>query len=366
MKKNAMKMFIVLAVIIISAAILIFLKFGSAKKDESVLSEKIAQNEAVHSIKKTKEDKSIVPKLNGKPYDNTRPKDVDPKVWEKFLTIHERGLLNNVEINFYGKAVDQYNEPVSSAKVTIRVSSYEESAFIQWAKGGRASNSKSIETYTDENGLFRVNNLKGRVLYIDKIEKNGYIKANIEEKSSFGYTKNYGEVHIPDNNMPVVYKMWKKEGSEPLIKSKLRIRISNDKKEYYINLVKGMSSSEPFQPADLTIRMHAEQISEKIGDWSFTITAVNGGLCETNDTFLYKAPDTGYKKELVVLINEENPQWPVMKKIYLKSRDGRIYAGLDIKAIAGHDGKGIVHINSIINPKSSKNLEYDPQKRINN
>jgi hypothetical protein len=365
-EKKTLKMLLVLAVIIVSAAILVLVRFASIKKDESVLSENIAQSEDVLSVKKAKEGASLVQKMNGKHGGDTMPKDVDPEVWEKFLTIHERGLRNNVKINFYGKAIDQYNQPVSSAKVTIRVSSYEESAFIQWSKGGRASNSEAIELKTDANGLFGVHNLKGRVLYIDKIEKDGYIKAQIGKKSSFGYTKNYGEVHIPDNNMPVVYKMWKKEGAEPLIKNKLKIKMSTDNKEYYINLVKGKSSPEPMEQADLTIRMHAEQVNRRIGEWGYTITAVNGGVYETDDAFLYRAPDSGYKNVLVVSINEINPQWPSIKKIFLKSRNGRIYAALDIRLIASHDGKGIVHINSIINPNSSKNLEYDPQKRIDN
>ncbi len=78
------------------------------------------------------------------------------------------------------------------------------------------------------------------------------------------------------------------------------------------------------------------------------------------------APESGYQESLESFFDKSSYRWSgySSKKIYLESRNGQLYAGLSLAIYAYHDGRGYIRINGVINPNGSRNLEYDPTKRI--
>ncbi len=294
-----------------------------------------------------------------------RPEGVDPDKWKKFLDSYEEIKAMVVPIEFYGRVIDQTGMPVSGAKVVLRMRSEEVSMAVLWKKGLRDVKTKEFMLLSDDEGFFSLIGIRGSILHIDALEKEGYIHP--KKYGSFGYGKYVGEIHHPDKNNPVIFQMRKKGETEPLIREETKVRPTTDNREFFTDLIRGTSSAELTDGSDLIIRMEAEEPGEDNRyNWSISIRAVDGGLIETDDAFIYQAPENGYQDSIELSFDKEAFRWArrVDKKVYLKSRNGQVYAGLKLRIYAYHNGTGFLRIDSIINPNGSRNLEYDPAKRI--
>lgn len=262
-----------------------------------------------------------------------------------------------VPIEFYGKVIDQDNMPVSQAVVKLRIGSPDGAVF------------KNL--ITDNNGLFVLKDIKGKYLYINKIERDGYEYSKYAEHFSFNYGGDQEAKHIPNQDDPTIFKMWKKGESEPLIKSSKAYKIKPDGSAYYIDLLKERISIEEPNDFDLIVEMRIDSdTGDRRYNWSIIFKSQNGGLIETEDVFLYRAPENGYQKSIKLEFDKDKPTWIVhvdRKFFYLKSRNGRVYAALSFTISPNKkSGYGFIKIKSIINPNGSTNLEYDPEKRILN
>ncbi len=281
-----------------------------------------------------------------------RPENISPEVWERYMKIYEREKTNNVPIEFYGKITDQEGTPVPEVKISLRV----------FSKLKRYK--KEIELFSDYEGLFSLTGVTGTSLHIEKLEKKGYVEGN--RSGSFDYAK-YKPIHNPDINNPVIIRMWRKGETEPLIREKTKIRVTGDNREFFTNLISGKTFSELTDKADLGIRMEIDKPVNNTPryNWRIIIRAINGGLIETDDIFLYQAPKNGYRQSLDMFF-DRTFRWSgdAYRKVYLKSRNGQIYAGLKLTIQAYRRGDGFIEIDSIINPNGSGNLEYDSAKRI--
>jgi len=79
------------------------------------------------------------------------------------------------------------------------------------------------------------------------------------------------------------------------------------------------------------------------------------------------APEDGYQSKIVLSYKKENENYAskVKKKYYLKSKNGHSYAHLemDIRPFF-NDNVAAIRMIYWLNPNGSRNLQYDPQKRI--
>ena len=85
--------------------------------------------------------------------------------------------IEQTQIRFYGKLLDQYNEPVPAAVVHIMVSTTD-----------TANGLKKVVLRTDENGLFALADT-GSSFEIMSIKKKGYKFSNMR-KTPVGLSKN--------------------------------------------------------------------------------------------------------------------------------------------------------------------------------
>jgi hypothetical protein len=113
--------------------------------------------------------------------------------------------LNDEDVVFYGKAVDQFGSPVASATVA---------GSVQVNNGTRVGADK-ISLLTDDNGLFTISGYKGKALGIN-ISKPGYVMATTNTRFVYSLLWSESERHNPEESNPVVVKMWKLQGAEPL------------------------------------------------------------------------------------------------------------------------------------------------------
>ena len=268
-------------------------------------------------------------------------------------------LLNHQPIEFYGRAVDQYGEPVVGAEVR---------GHVQINDGYRETLEKH-QTTTDSNGMFEFHGFSGRDLGI-AVSKSGYLRESEHTANSyFKYSLMFREkVHKPDSANPVVFKMWKLAGAEPMVEVEGFYGVSVDGKTYTFDLLHKKKIESADGKGDLRIKVNRPvQIEPKSKyDWSFVIEAVDGGIRETDETFKYLAPEGGYQSFLEVPINAEDPGWSerVKKSIYFRSRGGKIYGRLDIEVFSNYQNDGVFRVKGYINPSGSRNLEYDPRKNI--
>ena len=102
-------------------------------------------------------------------------------------------------------------------------------------------------------------------------------------------------------------------------------------------------------------------------DWTASVEAIDGGVIESNDDFMYSAPETGYVSKLNIGVTAIDANWSADKKVsfFLKSRSGSNYGRVTLEFMTDSEKpKTGFSFHSVINPSGSRNLEYDPLQNM--
>ena len=275
-----------------------------------------------------------------------------------------RNTVANVPITFYGKVADQNDDPIQGAQVTMAVS----------ARGltplGVALKEIPLEVFTDGQGQFSVSRQRGTLLAVKGFKKEGYLMNSGVERN-FSYSDSSGELFKANPQQPVIFRLWKKGLTEPLIKRGIGGNIIADGRMYNIDLVANKISDKALSQTDLRVMVkRPAKVEPSVPyEWTFAIEAVDGGIIETHDDYLYRAPNAGYEPgyEYVTQPDANAMKWHsnLKKKFYLKSRGGKVYASLDVEVYQQLGDMAGVSLNVLVNPAGSRNLEYSLDKKIN-
>jgi hypothetical protein len=112
---------------------------------------------------------------------------------------------NAKSLDFYGKVIDQHGDPVAGVKITAAVG-----RIVSLTESG----GEKLYTETDSNGKFSFLGIRGSgVGYL--LSKDGYSFSQRQPASS--RPKDY----VPDPDNPMVFKMWKLQGAEPMVKARI-------------------------------------------------------------------------------------------------------------------------------------------------
>jgi hypothetical protein len=244
--------------------------------------------------------------------------------------------MKSRKVNF--QIIDQFAQPVSAAEFDCHTNN---DSFISLIMPFDESN---IKAKTDSNGACVVRYYFFQKLYIDKIEKEGY---------EFKWRRWNAKLHNSNTN-EIKINAWKRGDTIPLQKQKLKLDVTTDNQEYFINLTTGKTKKgyDILFIADLKLRM----LSFGRHDWIVSIEAIEGGLIITDDDFLYYAPEFGYENK-IELKKERNIR---SRKLYLKSRNGGVYSALKVNIYNYPDQRGRIKIESISNINGNRNLEWNP------
>lgn len=265
--------------------------------------------------------------------------------------------LNHKNIEFYGKVVDQAGIPIPSAEVNGQII----------YNSGFASGVSKPKTVTDANGLFSFTGEKGRTLDFN-IFKTGY--QFMPEGDAFHYTELVPDErrHHPDPQRPVLLKMWKLQGAEPLIHSGKSFDLPPDGTPVHIDL---MARTQVPSGGDLIVTLKHEVWPHGTihhpYDWRATIEAIDGGLLEDKSRVKNLAPEEGYVPNLV--FEESADQRPLLGGVntecYVKLR-GNTFGKLNIHINPSPGSPpSYIGLGWYINPKlGSRNLEYEPKKQV--
>ena len=285
--------------------------------------------------------------------------------------------VEQTELRFYGKVIDQFNEPVADANVNLGI------RYFNPAKGEQV---KTVQINTDSSGLFDLTDF-GSDVYIRTIEKDGYeFSDDKNNRLGFEYLQSVAVPFVPNAANPVVFHMRKKGQPAYLLCYSHKLKFLPSKpEEHYIDLITGrLFSTDEFER--MTALHHSFQISlndsNELGNHPivphadfkikcnlsedqssyellFTVLDTNSGVIAGNE-LLYEAPAQGYKSEAKIDINLAESSEKIRKYLYIKVREGQIYSRLDLPFAVRPDVLR-VHLYSWTNPDGSRNLEYDEQ-----
>jgi hypothetical protein len=256
-----------------------------------------------------------------------------------------------VPISFYGKVLDQDENPVAEASIEF-----------SWNKVNATNNemeSGTAGTSTDDKGLFSLENQKGGQLMV-KVTKAGYYNL-AGNPCCFEYAQPYaGNFYVPDPNNPVVFHLKKRGVGVALItsqngmRSDVKLLIPKDGTLINVDfLQRKAAETGPLQIAQVK---PTDTRSQDATEWSFQMTIPDGGFVEYHDEFPFEAPDTGYQPTVRFDFQKGQPNWTdgVKADYYIRFGNPPLYGRLHLET--GFDEPG-ARLTYAINPDGSRNLE---------
>ena len=221
-------------------------------------------------------------------------------------------------------------------------------ALKQELANSSSDKSEFVLVKSDLNGHISLQGVEGRSLRL-KFLKAGYLEPR--QKSHFSFAQSGSpRDHSPDPNSPVFFQMWKLGGGQTeLVEKEIKVKVSGDNVKHYVNLTDGRVVEESkvaqvptapqpnplgfgtYIPAsiedfDLSFQIHIDDSAgqKRTYPWSFNITMRQGGLRQTDDLYLFTAPESDYQGQFQYDMQAAGPSWSSSphKSFYVTSRAG--------------------------------------------
>jgi len=254
-------------------------------------------------------------------------------------------LGNAASLDTYGKVVDQSGQAIYGVKVQ---------GFVKVGIG----DSEEIDTETDAQGQFQFLGAHGQGLGI-RLHKNGY---------EYGYKTPYQRPfdYLADPGNPLVITLWKLHGPEPMVHTSIHEYVPCDGSVICFDLLTGKKSPNGDLGVSVT-RNPLNIVRGKPFNWSVTFEITNGGLQSITNLYPNEAPLAGYQSMVTYMFLTNAFQWSstATPYLYFKSKDGKVFGRMNVEITADYQPPPTVFRADILaNPAGSRNLEYDPKKRI--
>ncbi len=377
-------------VLVIIVAVVAIYKFYPSETSESIPEATTSTQPQTETGAKNKEAQTRKDKNNSaskKTQTEVDPMKIDkrltPIVLERLRLVEDIARKTNGPVEFYGKVLDQYGEPVVGARIPLELLADSETVLKKLLSGinnmGILINEENFVTYSDNEGKFSVHDRRGTSLRVVSIEKEGYLADKKGDIINFRPTRT--RRHQPDAQNPKVYQLWKKGKPEPLLRIhgiSERIKAENNRAgdKHFITMKKFDRRAKAYKDDTLFSSpiFYIQGVSEKVSEvreppgtpkgrnWWIEIGFVDGGLQVTNDLFPYLAPETGYEQALRYEAKRGDPDWDyeVEQQIYFKHAGNYGTCKLKLGALDG--GIRAECYRAYINPNGSRNLEPDKNK----
>jgi hypothetical protein len=253
-------------------------------------------------------------------------------------------------LDFYGKVVDQNGQPVAGAKVK---------GYVMTEVGFDGTKETPHLTESDAEGNFEFMGLHGESLGVGP-EKEGYqyVQHGNGNWSPGGKTD-------PSNR--VIFKMWKLQGAEPMVKARIHAYIPCDGTPTMFDLTTGKRVASG---GNLTVRLSRNPVDIVRGkpfDWQLTLEVSGGGAQEIADLYPNEAPADGYQQSVTVSMPVGTKNWSpdLQKAYYFTTGNGQDYGRIAIDLTGDFQPPPTSFDADIyVNTAGSRNLEFDPFKQV--
>jgi hypothetical protein len=259
-----------------------------------------------------------------------------------------------IPIDFYGKVVDQFGEPVPGADVEC---------IWTTVVGRNVTPRKTVLSGAD--GRFELRGERGKYVEVN-VTKEGYIAVGKYARKSFEYAAFFDErFHVPDPANPVQFRLQKLIGAEPMYVFTSGARIKPGGPPVSIDVTTG----KPVPSGDISVSLGLGPTrSDKGTDYLITLRAAEGaGFVKAEGDFTFHAPENAYPSEMTVPFSVMKPSWSRQMKLhlYLRTRDNRYGVATFRMTLSRTPGPEDLDWVISFNPSGSRNLELDYRKLIN-
>jgi hypothetical protein len=251
-------------------------------------------------------------------------------------------------IEFYGKVVDENEQPVEGADVEFGWTHFQPDSYTK-------TNVKS-----DSGGFFSLSAATGATLSVH-VQKPGYYLAKTLNTNSFNYSPSLtAQPFQPDARNPVLFHIRKRGPGTDLVtsqygvKQKLGVEVPVDGTPVSVDLMTGRVG----EGGQLQIAQTKPERSGVSGakEWSFQMAVPDGGFVEENDEFPFEAPEGGYRPIVQLVFKAGTTNWMTnfKKSYYIAFGKPRRYGRLMVETGIGMAG---ARLEYAINPDGSRYLE---------
>jgi hypothetical protein len=310
-----------------------------------------------------------------------RPPGIDDESWNRLMLLRKFVFEENKPVEFYARVVDQNEQPVSGAKMALRLGRMDESIFSMtnfphWDPE-KAVRENNFDLFSDANGWIQVAGTNGSFLNVWGLTKEGYLSSypngNFGGVSyePHGRRNPSGDILMTNAWNPqkgYTFHLWKKGQTERLIHMQTGVSFPRPQTNAAINLLTGYVS-EAGSNGDLQIQVEFLYPNDpnRPVDRRIYFRGINGvTLVEAPDPYPYSAVETGYVSEVSYDVLPSagygpNGTWNWKKNFYVEARSGRVRGAIQVDFDSGNMNIGI---SGYFNPAGSPKLEPDPEKLI--
>jgi len=266
---------------------------------------------------------------------------------------HLLSAYNDKQIVFYGKLEDQFGGPVGGAVVEFSVR----------YNNGYDLGVKRGQVVSDSGGFFTISGYTGESLTTNA-KKLGYALASTNGAAKYSELYSPHDRAQPDPANPVVIKMWKLQGAEPLTSIGQSYRLPyNPAPMYFDLLAREMVASG----GDVKITVSRAPGSISGGTrpgWSVRIEAVDGGLMDSagREPITYSAPTEGYEPSIAVSFPPDAWAGAFSRGFFAVSRGAKVFSKLSISFRINSEPDGFMYLSfgGVASTNGSRNWEGDP------
>jgi hypothetical protein len=263
----------------------------------------------------------------------------------------------NAPILFYGKLEDQGGQPVADAAIdaTTTFQSGDTTGTNRWSARSNAQ------------GIFQLAAGEGESLELFA-RKQGYALASTNTLAFYGGSVPGPKRHHPDPGQPVLIRMWKLQGAEPLATFSGSYNYYPGQTPLCFDFV---AQTPVTTNGDIRIKINRPGgviSANEQPEWSIELEGVEGGVQEIDSgtwVTTYWAPVSNYHAKQVLDISTNTPHpWSTDAAAYyfVQSRHGGIYTKLSLKVSLNPDSRepALIELAGVMNTNGSCNWEGDP------
>lgn len=257
----------------------------------------------------------------------------------------------------YGAVLDQHQQPVDGATVTLR---WEEPNYV--AHKPRAV---EREVYTDGNGQFKVEVKTASRFFVEQIRKPGF-EFREDYSPFYGLSDDNAKIAFlqsTSSTSPMILTL-RKKGETAILVVRRRKTIVRDDETNIVRIVfaddrpVSTTPSDSAQGRDLSVDLCVKAaFSPEASTWvvAFRSPDDDSGVLEDNE-ILYEAPEGGYRHESTIAVGLGRADYRKHVYLYVKSRKPPLYSRVDVELVPHRE---ILYVNFDIstNPYGDRVLE---------